>query len=133
MTVVFTHYPRRSELTFPSDFVELQAVVEQLKKLKEEYFYHVLLLFSLAYLYKQTFAIPGSVFMVSFSGLCCCVALFDIFTEHSVWSTVWGQVGTASGLSADCYWSFYVLSFIVLLRKRAGVEILWPKDTTYPR
>lgn len=65
MALVFTHYPRRSELAFPSDFDELQAVVGQLKKLKEEHFYHVLLLFSLAYLYKQTFAIPGSVFMVS--------------------------------------------------------------------
>ncbi|KAL5494452.1 hypothetical protein EMCRGX_G015788 [Ephydatia muelleri] len=60
-----------SELAFPSDFDELQAVVGQLKKLKEEHFYHVLLLFSLAYLYKQTFAIPGSVFMNIVSGELC--------------------------------------------------------------
>eukprot|EP00731_Ephydatia_muelleri_P009541 Em0005g127a len=70
MALVFTHYPRRSELAFPSDFDELQAVVgRQLKnEIKEEHFYHVLLLFSLAYLYKQTFAIPGSVFMNIVSG-----------------------------------------------------------------
>lgn len=32
---------------------------------KEEHFIYVLVLFCSAYIYKQTFAIPGSVFMVS--------------------------------------------------------------------
>uniref|UniRef100_T1KMR6 Uncharacterized protein n=1 Tax=Tetranychus urticae TaxID=32264 RepID=T1KMR6_TETUR len=52
-----------SHLKFPSNLEELQKVSQILG----DYFQHnksyVLLLFSSAYLFKQTFAIPGSVFM----------------------------------------------------------------------
>lgn len=81
-----------SELAFPSDLDELRAVVGKLKKLKEEHFYHVLLLYSLAYLYKQTFAIPGSVFMNVVSG-----ALFGL-----MWGLPLVCLLTATGASM-CY------------------------------
>ena len=119
MALVFTHYPRRSELAFPSDFDELQAVVGQLKKLKEEHFYHVLLLFSLAYLYKQTFAIPGSVFMVSCQEPACTLEISQLTTptstEHRVRGSVRVEVGITSGVPADSHRSFDVLSSVVLL------------------
>ncbi|XP_015788458.1 transmembrane protein 41A [Tetranychus urticae] len=57
-----------SHLKFPSNLEELQKVSQILG----DYFQHnksyVLLLFSSAYLFKQTFAIPGSVFMNLLSG-----------------------------------------------------------------
>ena len=44
---------------------ELQRLVAQLEQVKEHNFGLVLSVFAAAYLYKQTFAIPGSVFLVS--------------------------------------------------------------------
>ena len=52
-------------LSFPTTLEDLRTLAEQLHSLKQEHFYRVLGLFSLAYLYKQTFAIPGSLFLVS--------------------------------------------------------------------
>ena len=54
------------ELQFPSDLEDLKSLASLLKQYKRENFGYVVLLFCSAYLYKQTFAIPGSVFMVSF-------------------------------------------------------------------
>ena len=53
------------ELHFPSDLEDLKSLASQLKQYRRENFGYVVLLFCSAYLYKQTFAIPGSVFMVS--------------------------------------------------------------------
>ena len=55
-------------LSFPTTLEDLRTLAEQLHSLKQEHFYGVLGLFSLAYLYKQTFAIPGSLFLVSCHG-----------------------------------------------------------------
>ena len=44
---------------------ELKKIAGVVKFHKDANFGYVLLLFACAYLYKQTFAIPGSVFMVS--------------------------------------------------------------------
>ena len=54
------------ELHFPSDLEDLKSLASLLKQYRRENFGYVVLLFCSAYLYKQTFAIPGSVFMVSF-------------------------------------------------------------------
>lgn len=51
-------------LSFPKSLEELRTLSARLHALKDDHFYSVLGLFSAAYLYKQTFAIPGSVFMV---------------------------------------------------------------------
>lgn len=54
------------ELHFPSDLEDLKSLASLLKQYRRDNFGYVVLLFCSAYLYKQTFAIPGSVFMVSF-------------------------------------------------------------------
>ncbi|ELU10877.1 hypothetical protein CAPTEDRAFT_223354 [Capitella teleta] len=58
----------RIPLKFPSSVDELRALSKLLSSYKADHFLHVLLLFSFAYLYKQTFAIPGSVFMNVLAG-----------------------------------------------------------------
>ena len=59
----FVH--RSFELKFPSNLDELKAIASFLQQYKQEHSTYVYCLFCCAYLYKQTFAIPGSVFMVS--------------------------------------------------------------------
>ncbi|XP_072434782.1 transmembrane protein 41A-B-like isoform X2 [Chiloscyllium punctatum] len=51
-------------LTFPSDLEELRALAGLLQSYRAQHAGYVLLLFCSAYLYKQTFAIPGSSFLV---------------------------------------------------------------------
>ncbi|XP_032619490.1 transmembrane protein 41A [Chelonoidis abingdonii] len=50
-------------LKFPSDLEELRELAEFLQYYKQEHQSYVLLLFCAAYLYKQSFAIPGSSFL----------------------------------------------------------------------
>lgn len=52
------------DLRFPSDLEELKSLASLLKQYRKENSGYVVFLFCSAYLYKQTFAIPGSVFMV---------------------------------------------------------------------
>ncbi|XP_071369329.1 transmembrane protein 41A-B-like, partial [Centroberyx affinis] len=54
---------REYRLKFPSDLDELRELAETLKFYKREHHGYVLLLFCSAYLYKQSFAIPGSSFL----------------------------------------------------------------------
>lgn len=51
-------------ITFPSNLEQLKELAQIMSKYSETNFQYVLLLFSSAYLFKQTFAIPGSVFLV---------------------------------------------------------------------
>lgn len=55
-------------LKFPSDLDELRELAEMLKFYKREHHDYVLLLFCSAYLYKQSFAIPGSSFLNMLAG-----------------------------------------------------------------
>ncbi|XP_027035118.1 transmembrane protein 41A-B [Tachysurus fulvidraco] len=55
-------------LRFPSDLEELRDLSELLKFYKQQHTGYVLLLFCSAYLYKQSFAIPGSSFLNMLSG-----------------------------------------------------------------
>ncbi|XP_076016594.1 transmembrane protein 41A-B-like [Genypterus blacodes] len=55
-------------LKFPSDLDELRELAELLKFYKREHYSYVLLLFCSAYLYKQSFAIPGSSFLNMLAG-----------------------------------------------------------------
>ena len=43
---------------------QLRSLASQLERLREEHYGRALCVFCVAYLYKQTFAIPGSVFLV---------------------------------------------------------------------
>ncbi|XP_060568634.1 transmembrane protein 41A-A-like [Ruditapes philippinarum] len=54
----------RSALKFPRNFDDLTALASLLKDYKSDNMQYVMLLFCSAYLFKQTFAIPGSFFMV---------------------------------------------------------------------
>ncbi len=56
----------RSALAFPSNMAELVNLADLLNTYKKDNAGYVTLLFSSAYVFKQTFAIPGSVFLVSF-------------------------------------------------------------------
>jgi len=58
----------RSNLKFPRNLEELRTLSFDLADYKDEHFAHVTLLFSLAYVYKQTFSIPGSVFLNLLAG-----------------------------------------------------------------
>uniref|UniRef100_A0A3Q3W870 VTT domain-containing protein n=1 Tax=Mola mola TaxID=94237 RepID=A0A3Q3W870_MOLML len=55
-------------LKFPSDLEELRELAEFLQFYKTEHTTYVLLLFCSAYLYKQSFAIPGSSFLNILAG-----------------------------------------------------------------
>ncbi|KAM9365456.1 transmembrane protein 41A-B-like [Pholidichthys leucotaenia] len=55
-------------LKFPSDLDELRELAEILKFYKREHYGYVLLLYCSAYLYKQSFAIPGSSFLNMLAG-----------------------------------------------------------------
>ncbi|KAG7315911.1 hypothetical protein KOW79_020777 [Hemibagrus wyckioides] len=55
-------------LRFPSDLEELRDLAELLKFYKRQHTTYVLVLFCSAYLYKQSFAIPGSSFLNMLSG-----------------------------------------------------------------
>lgn len=57
-----------SRLKFPSDLEELRQLAELLQFYKTEHTGYVLLLFCSAYLYKQSFAIPGSSFLNILAG-----------------------------------------------------------------
>lgn len=76
-------------LSFPSNLENVKSLVEFFKDYKKEHQSAVVLMFCTAYLYKQTFAIPGSVFMNLLAG-----ALFGL--EKSVVIT---SVLTACGAS----------------------------------
>ncbi|KAG9340837.1 hypothetical protein JZ751_020029 [Albula glossodonta] len=57
-----------NSLKFPSDLEELRELAELLQFYKTEHTGYVLLLFCSAYLYKQSFAIPGSSFLNMLAG-----------------------------------------------------------------
>ncbi|XP_038870294.1 transmembrane protein 41A-A [Salvelinus fontinalis] len=59
---------KEHRLKFPSDLVELRELAELLQFYKTEHTGYVLLLFCSAYLYKQSFAIPGSSFLNILAG-----------------------------------------------------------------
>ncbi|RZF41576.1 hypothetical protein LSTR_LSTR000290 [Laodelphax striatellus] len=73
-------------LKFPSSFDELKQIANLLKLYYDKNWLYVVILFSSAYLYKQSFMIPGSVFMNVLGGaifgvligfpLCCILTAF---------------------------------------------------------
>ncbi|GAB1600217.1 transmembrane protein 41A-like [Argonauta hians] len=57
-----------STIKFPSNLEELNSLVTHLNLYKNDHMSYIYLLFCSAYLYKQTFAIPGSVFLNLLAG-----------------------------------------------------------------
>ncbi|XP_067120859.1 transmembrane protein 41A-A-like [Centruroides vittatus] len=66
--------PAFENLKYPNSLEELREVSEVLKQYQRDHYIYVFILFATAYLYKQTFAIPGSVFLNILSG-----ALFGLW------------------------------------------------------
>ncbi|CAI5439190.1 unnamed protein product [Caenorhabditis angaria] len=61
-------------LKWPANFEELRNLASELQKVRENHHFYILSLFSLIYIYKQCFAIPGSFFMNLLAG-----AIFGFF------------------------------------------------------
>ena len=74
------------QLSFPSSLDDIRRLSVILNDYNTNHPHYVLLLFSLAYVFKQTFAVPGSVFLNVLAGaifgsgpgflLCCCLTAF---------------------------------------------------------
>ena len=58
----------RSYLKFPKDLDELRTLSFALTEYKDEHFPRIFALFCFAYVYKQTFSIPGSAFLNLLAG-----------------------------------------------------------------
>uniref|UniRef100_A0A1I7X4P0 Transmembrane protein n=1 Tax=Heterorhabditis bacteriophora TaxID=37862 RepID=A0A1I7X4P0_HETBA len=54
-----------SKLTFPKDLDDLRRLADSLEKYRDEHFWYTVILFACVYIYKQTFAIPGSFFLTN--------------------------------------------------------------------
>lgn len=55
------------------DYDGLMSLIHDLKSIREEHWLSILYLFSAFYLFKQTFAIPGSFLLVSYFHIRCLV------------------------------------------------------------
>ena len=86
---------------FPESLADLKALTKVLSHVKDDQvgFFYVLVLFTSAYLFKQTFAIPGSVFLNLLSG-----AIF----------------GLGFGFPLVCVLTAFGATFCYLLAKFAG-------------
>lgn len=81
-----------SRLKFPSSHQELKELAELLNSYNKDHATYIMVLFCSAYLYKQTFAIPGSVFLNILAG-----ALFGMWKSFLLTCTL-----SAAGAS-QCY------------------------------
>jgi len=70
-------------LRFPSTLEDLKDTAHVLKQFKDDHKFSVMMLFCVAYLYKQTFAIPGSVFLNLLAG-----ALFGLWKSFMMTCTL---------------------------------------------
>ncbi|XP_077997227.1 transmembrane protein 41A-like [Glandiceps talaboti] len=71
-----SEFPNRTEVSFPTNLEELTSLAALLQRYQAAHQGYILLLFCSAYLYKQAFAIPGSVFLNVLAG-----ALFGPWTS----------------------------------------------------
>lgn len=57
-------FPFRYEMKFPTNLPEVKQIVNVLSQYKKEHINYVILLFASAYIFKQSFGIPGSFLLV---------------------------------------------------------------------
>ncbi|GAB6020550.1 Transmembrane protein 41A [Chamberlinius hualienensis] len=84
------HDDSQHKLHFPSSLDELKQLAATLKFYYENHYFYTVVVFISAYLYKQSFAIPGSVFLNILAG-----AVFGLFTGFTV-------VCSLSAIGASC-------------------------------
>lgn len=94
------------ELHFPSDLEDLKSLASLLKQYRQDNFGYVILLFCSAYLYKQTFAIPGSVFMNLLAG-----AIFGIWIGFPLVCTLTGCGATFCYLLSKAFGKVLLLQY----------------------
>lgn len=94
----------RASLSFPHNLEELQSLAAELLRYKNMHLTYILVFFCSAYVYKQTFAIPGSVFLNLLAG-----ALFGVSLGFPLTCLL-----TAIG-ATNCYWlsHFFGKKYIV--------------------
>ena len=73
------------DLKFPTNIEELSDMARFLSHFKDKHWHRVLSLFVVAYIYKQTFAIPGSVFLVRFQFIMWLLHIYFLQRKHSFW------------------------------------------------
>ncbi|EDV26419.1 uncharacterized protein TRIADDRAFT_21897, partial [Trichoplax adhaerens] len=91
------------ELKFPKDVNELKRLVHIFHQYQQDHYWHVLVIFVAAYLYKQTFSIPGSVFTNIFAG-----AVFGLWQGFLLASVL-----TAAGATSCFLLSKFVTKTII--------------------
>ncbi|KAM7444112.1 Transmembrane protein 41A [Porites harrisoni] len=94
------------ELHFPSDLEDLKSLAVLLKQYRKDNFGYVVSLFCSAYLYKQTFAIPGSVFMNLLAG-----AIFGIWAGFPLVCFLTGCGATFCYLLSKAFGKVLLLQF----------------------
>ncbi|KAJ8019863.1 Transmembrane protein 41A [Holothuria leucospilota] len=108
------------ELHFPKDLEDLSETAEMLKQYRADHFGYITLLFCSAYLYKQTFAIPGSVFM-SYSIRLIVSHIFVTFSLFFVQNLLGGAIfGVWTAFPLCCVLSAVGASSCFLLSKFFG-------------
>jgi len=93
----------RNDIKFPKSFNELNTLAKALNIYSTNHFWKVFLLFSSAYLYKQAFAIPGSVFLNILAG--------------ALYGPIYGTIITSiySAIGSTCCYLFSKHIFGVLI------------------
>lgn len=138
-----------SRLKFPSDLDELRELAEMLKFYKRQHYAYVLLLFCSAYMYKQSFAIPGSSFLVRHTAMqtndpnqSCVLLISDKYliptckfllnrdcfssSEHVSWCNIRALGGSGIGLYARHHRLHVLLPAICSIWKAVcGVPLPW--------
>ncbi|RUS84309.1 hypothetical protein EGW08_007953 [Elysia chlorotica] len=92
------------DLKFPTNMEELSELARFLSNFKDKYWQRVFVLFVAAYIYKQTFAIPGSVFLNILSG-----ALFGPWAGFALTALLSAVGATSCYLLSRAFGRGYVL------------------------
>ncbi|KAJ8321002.1 hypothetical protein KUTeg_002589 [Tegillarca granosa] len=95
-----------SSIKFPTSLEDLTVMTDLLQQYQTEHFSYVLLLFCSAYLYKQTFAIPGSVFMNLLAG-----ALFGVWRGFPLVCVLTATGATFCYLISRLCGRYYIMKF----------------------
>uniref|UniRef100_A0A2P2I9T1 Transmembrane protein 41A-like n=2 Tax=Hirondellea gigas TaxID=1518452 RepID=A0A2P2I9T1_9CRUS len=101
------------KLQFPTTITELQELLAVLRLYHDSHFIYILTLFSAAYIFKQTFAIPGSALMNILGG-----ALLGVWVALPV-------VCVLTSVGASCCYLLSRVSLAGLLMRYQPERVLW--------
>jgi hypothetical protein len=110
-----------SRFELPSQFDNFTVIAERFREYKNDHYYYITTVFICAYLYKQTFAIPGSFLLVCFH----IIIIKQTFSEHNRRSGVWHVERLCVGLCANNLWIDSVLFVFGDVRPRVCAVLFW--------